>query len=126
VRGKAKLLLVEDHADTARALVRLLESRGYEVASVATVASALQAVDHEEFELVLCDLGLPDGTGLDFIEKLRQKRDTPAVALTGFGMQQDVERAQQAGFDAHLTKPVNIQKLEATIWKLLQDRSKQG
>ena len=124
VRGKAKLLLVEDHADTARALVRLLESRGYEVASVATVASALQAVDHEEFELVLCDLGLPDGTGLDFIEKLRQKRDTPAVALTGFGMQQDVERAQQAGFDAHLTKPVNIQKLEATIWKLLQDRSK--
>jgi PAS domain S-box-containing protein len=126
VRGKVKLLLVEDHADTARALVRLLESRGYEVASVATVASALQAVDHEEFELVLCDLGLPDGTGLDFIEKLRQKRDTPAVALTGFGMQQDVERAQQAGFDAHLTKPVNIQKLEATIWKLLQDRSKHG
>jgi PAS domain S-box-containing protein len=124
VRGKVKLLLVEDHADTARALVRLLESRGYQVASVGTVASALQAVDHEEFELVLCDLGLPDGSGLDFIEKLRQKRDTPAVALTGFGMQQDVERAQQAGFDAHLTKPVNIQKLEATIWKLLQDRSK--
>ncbi len=122
LRGKAKLLLVEDHSDTARALVRLLESRGYEVASVATVSSALQAVDHEEFDLFLCDLGLPDGTGLELIEKLRKKRDTPAVALTGFGMQQDVERAQQAGFDAHLTKPVNIQKLEATIWKLLQDR----
>jgi PAS domain S-box-containing protein len=126
LRNKVKLLLVEDHADTARALVRLLESRGYEVASVATVAAALQAVDHQEFELVLCDLGLPDGTGLDFIEKLRRKRHTPAVALTGFGMQQDVERAQQAGFDAHLTKPVNIQKLEATIWKLLQDRPKHG
>jgi PAS domain S-box-containing protein len=122
-RGKLKLLLVEDHADTARALVRLLESRGYQVASVATVASALEAIERNRFDLLLCDLGLPDGTGLDLIKKLRQKNDTPAVALTGFGMQQDVERAQQAGFDAHLTKPVNLQKLEATIWKLLQDRS---
>jgi PAS domain S-box-containing protein len=122
--GKVKLLLVEDHADTARALVRLLESRGYEVSSVGSVASASQAIERNEFDLFLCDLGLPDGTGFDLIERLRQKRDTPAVALTGFGMQQDVERAQHAGFDAHLTKPVNLQKLEATIWKLLQDRSK--
>ena len=120
-RVKVKLLLVEDHADTAHALVRLLESRGYEVANVATVASAVEAVEREEFDLFLCDLGLPDGTGFDLIERLRQKHDTPAVALTGFGMQQDIERAQQAGFNAHLTKPVNLQKLEATIWKLLQD-----
>jgi PAS domain S-box-containing protein len=123
VPGKVKLLLVEDHADTARALVRLLESRGYDVASVATVASALEAIERNEFDLFLCDLGLPDGTGLELIEKLRKKSDTPAVALTGFGMQQDIERAQQAGFDAHLTKPVNLQKLEATIWQLVQDRS---
>jgi CheY-like chemotaxis protein/anti-sigma regulatory factor (Ser/Thr protein kinase) len=121
---KVKLLLVEDHADTARALVRLLESRGYEVSSVGSVASAWEAIERNKFDLLLCDLGLPDGTGLDLIERLRKTRDTPAVALTGFGMQQDVERAQQAGFDAHLTKPVNLQKLEATIWKLLQDRSK--
>ena len=47
---------------------------------------------------------------------------TPAIALTGFGMQEDVERAQKAGFEAHLTKPVNLQKLEATMWRLLQDR----
>jgi CheY-like chemotaxis protein len=59
---------------------------------------------------------------MDFIEKVRKTHKTPAIVLTGFGMQQDVERAQQAGFDAHLTKPVNLQKLEAAIWKLLQDR----
>jgi PAS domain S-box-containing protein len=121
-RDRIKLLLVEDHTDTARALVRLLETRGYDIRSVPSVATGLRALDHDEFDLLLCDLGLPDGTGMDFIEKVRKTRQTPAIALTGFGMQQDVERAQQAGFDAHLTKPVNLQKLEAAIWKLLQDR----
>jgi CheY-like chemotaxis protein len=119
---KIRLLLVEDHMDTARALSRLLESRGYEVATAATVAAARQAIQGDNFDLLLCDLGLPDGTGFDVIEKVRQQSDKPAIALTGFGMQQDVERAQQAGFNAHLTKPVNLQKLEVTIWKLLQDR----
>ena len=103
-------------------LVRLLEIRGYDIRSVPSVATGLRALDHDEFDLLLCDLGLPDGTGMDFIEKVRKTRKIPAIALTGFGMQQDVERAQQAGFDAHLTKPVNLQKLEAAIWKLLQDR----
>jgi CheY-like chemotaxis protein len=56
----------------------------------------------------------------DLIRKVRETRKTPAIALTGFGMQEDVERAQNAGFDAHLTKPVNLQKLEATMWRLLQ------
>jgi PAS domain S-box-containing protein len=122
-RGKVKLLLVEDHTDTARALVRLLENRGYNIESVPTVTAALQAVERERFDLLVCDLGLPDGTGIDFIEKIRKTQRTPAIALTGFGMQQDIECAQQAGFNAHLTKPINLQKLEATIWRLLEDRA---
>jgi PAS domain S-box-containing protein len=120
VRGKMKVLLIEDHADTARALTRLLESRGYEMQSANSVAAALKAVQEGKFDLFLCDLGLPDGTGFDFITKARAMVDTPAIALTGFGMQQDVERAQHAGFAAHLTKPVNLQKLESAIWTLLQ------
>ena len=116
------LLLVEDHSDTARALSRLLENRGYKTETASSVASALGAVERVEFDLLLCDLGLPDGTGIDFIEKVRKTRNTPAIALTGFGMQEDVDRAQRAGFDAHLTKPINLQKLETTIWRLLQDR----
>jgi PAS domain S-box-containing protein len=119
-RGKVRLLLVEDHVDTARALVRLMESRGYKIATVPNVETGLQAVAREPFDLILCDLGLPDGTGIDFIQTVRKSHQTPAIALTGFGMQQDVDRAEQAGFDAHLTKPVNLQKLEATIWKLLE------
>jgi CheY-like chemotaxis protein len=116
-----RLLLLEDHADTARALSRLLEKRGYRTQTAPTIAAALAAVEQAEFDLLLCDLGLPDGTGMDFIERVRQQKKTPAIALTGFGMQQDVERARQAGFDAHLTKPVNVQKLEATIWQLLKE-----
>jgi PAS domain S-box-containing protein len=121
-RSKVRLLLIEDHSDTARALVRLLENRGYTIESVPNVALGLEATARGDFDLLLCDLGLPDGTGIDFIEKVRETDKTPAIALTGFGMHQDVERAQNAGFDAHLTKPVNLQKLEATIWRLLQDR----
>jgi PAS domain S-box-containing protein len=116
---RIRLLIVEDHVDTARALVRLLENRGYQPVSVHNVKAGLEAVGRNEFDLILCDLGLPDGTGIDFIRKVRERHQTPAIALTGFGMQQDVERAEQAGFNAHLTKPVNLQKLEATILKLL-------
>lgn len=120
-REKLRLLLLEDHADTARALSRLLENRGYRVETVATVAAALETTKRHAFDLLLCDIGLPDGTGMDFIEEVRRTRKTPAIALTGFGMQQDVDRARRAGFDAHLTKPVSLQKLEVTIWRLLQD-----
>ncbi len=119
LREKTRILLVEDHADTARALSRLLENRGYKIESVSSVAAALDAIQVGKFDLLLCDLGLPDGTGIDFIEKVRKTAKTPAIALTGFGMQEDVDRAQRAGFDGHLTKPVSLQKLEATIWRLL-------
>jgi CheY-like chemotaxis protein len=121
-QDKVRLLLVEDHGDTARALARLLESRGFTTKIAPNIATALEAIGREDFDLFLCDLGLPDGNGIDFIRKVRETWKTPAIALTGFGMQEDVERAQKAGFDAHLTKPVNLQKLEATMWRLLQDR----
>jgi CheY-like chemotaxis protein len=58
----------------------------------------------------------------DFIRKVRETWKTPAIALIDFGMQEDIERSQKAGFDAHLTKPVNLPTLEATMWRLLQDR----
>jgi len=121
---KVRLLLVEDHGDTARALARLLENRGFTTKIAPSITTALETIEREEFDLLLCDLGLPDGTGMDLIRKVRERHKTPAIALTGFGMQEDVERAQSAGFDAHLTKPVNLQKLEATMWRLLQDPNK--
>lgn len=113
-----KILLVEDHADTVRALVRLLERQGHAVRAEGTVASALEAIRDETFDLLICDIGLPDGTGFELLQEARRTCQTPALALSGFGMEEDIARARQAGFEAHLSKPVNFQKLEAAIRQL--------
>lgn len=72
----------------------------------------------DKFDLLICDIGLPDGTGFDLIEEIRKEHKTPALALSGFGTQADVAKSLAAGFDHHLTKPVNFQKLEVAIWQL--------
>jgi PAS domain S-box-containing protein len=117
-QARAKILLVEDHDDTARSLVRLLTTRGYQVQTAGSVAAGIEAAEHRDFDLLVCDIGLPDGTGFQFLEHVRKSRKTPALALSGFGMEEDVRKCQQAGFEAHLTKPVSFQKLEAAIWQL--------
>ena len=113
-----KILLIEDHTDTSLALVRLLKRQGYEVATADSVASGLEAVRNGKFNLLVCDIGLPDGTGFQLIEEVRKHSRTPALALSGFGMEEDVAKSRLAGFEGHLTKPVNFQKLEAAIWQL--------
>lgn len=85
---------------------------------VGTVASAVETAQKGRFDLLLSDLGLPDGTGFEVVQKVRAMRPTPALALSGFGMEEDITRCNEAGFDAHLTKPVNFQNLDAMIWKL--------
>ena len=117
-----RILLVEDHADSVRALVRLLQSRGHKVCAEETIASALQAVRGETFDLMICDIGLPDGTGFELLQEARKICQTPALALTGFGTEEDIAKSKAAGFDAHLAKPVNFQKLEAAIWQLTAER----
>ncbi|MGI9114296.1 MAG: ATP-binding protein [Chthoniobacterales bacterium] len=113
------ILLVEDHLDTAVALARVLRVRGNEVQIAPSVAAALDLMAQHRFGLLLCDVGLPDGSGYDLLAQVRQTNNVPAIALTGFGMSSDIDRAMEAGFDAHLTKPVDFQRLEATMAKLL-------
>jgi CheY-like chemotaxis protein len=117
------ILLVEDHKDSAEVMSRLLRDKGYSVESCATIADALAIASERRFNLVLSDIGLPDGTGVDLIKQLRQHSSIPAIALTGFGMDQDIKRYKDAGFDAHLTKPVNFQKLEMIINQFFSDQS---
>ena len=111
------ILLVEDHADTGRVMSRLLQSRGHQVILAESVATALAAAATQSFDLLLSDIGLGDGTGIDLIRRLRQDRgaDIPSIALTGFGMEEDVTKCREAGFSDHLTKPISFQKLEAAI-----------
>jgi CheY-like chemotaxis protein len=117
------ILLVEDHEDSAEVMSRLLREKGYAVQTCPTVVEALKLAREEEFNLVLSDIGLPDGTGIDLIRQIRQHSSIPAIALTGFGMDQDIDRYKEAGFDAHITKPVNFQKLEMIINQFFGERS---
>jgi PAS domain S-box-containing protein len=111
---KLRILLVEDHEDTARAMTWLLKRHGHEVRVAGSVRDALDEAGRGEIDLLISDIGLPDGTGLDVIRRMPRK-GIPAIALTGFGMENDVARSLDAGFTEHLTKPVNFQKLEAVI-----------
>jgi signal transduction histidine kinase/CheY-like chemotaxis protein len=115
-----EILLVEDHADTAFVMTRLLRKLGHNVQTSETVATAVRLAEEKNFDLLLSDIGLPDGNGIDLIRRLRRASSIPAVALTGFGMDEDIVKCREAGFDAHLTKPVNFQKLEVLIRDLTE------
>lgn len=111
-----RILLVEDHTQTRTTLARLLTQRGHEVATAENIEEALVCAQTFAFDLVLSDLGLPDGSGHELFAELRQLRPgCRGIALSGYGMEGDVRRSLEAGFNAHLTKPVNIQALEAVL-----------
>jgi signal transduction histidine kinase/ActR/RegA family two-component response regulator len=122
-----KILLVEDHADTAEAMAELLRLLGHRVTVAGGVAAALAAAEEEDgLDLVISDLGLPDGSGLDVMRRLSASRRLPGIALSGYGMEDDVRRSLEAGFDRHLTKPVSLQALEATIWQVVRQEVPSG
>ena len=110
-----RILLVEDHADTSETMARLLTTMGHQVTEAGTVAAALAAVEAAAFDVVVSDLGLPDGDGYDLMRALRRRRETPGIALSGYGRDEDIERGREAGFDVHLTKPVSLPALRAAI-----------
>jgi PAS domain S-box-containing protein len=110
-----QVLLVEDHAATARIMVRLLGQLGHRVTASTTAAGAIAIGRERRFDLLISDLGLPDGSGLDVMRALRDRYAGRAIALTGYGMESDVAASRAAGFSEHLTKPVDLAKLEATI-----------
>ena len=111
------VLLVEDHPDTAEAMADLLHATGRQVTVAHSVREALGVAEQSQgcFDLVLSDIGLPDGTGHDLMRELRHRYNLPGIALTGYGMEEDVERSRQAGFVRHLTKPIHLETLEAAI-----------
>ena len=119
-QDECQVLLVEDDAMTARVMAKLLRQNGYLVTTANSVAAAL-GVDDTEYNLIVSDIGLPDGTGLDLMRAIKLRRDVPAIALTGYGMEDDVQRSLEAGFIAHLTKPVDFAKLDFMIRKVASE-----
>jgi PAS domain S-box-containing protein len=113
-----RILLVEDHEDTARAMADLLELMGHEVMVAGSVAAALaaaEAVHGQGIDLVVSDLGLPDGSGQDLMRELIRLYGWKGIALSGYGMEEDLRRSREAGFARHLTKPVDLDTLRAAI-----------
>jgi nitrogen-specific signal transduction histidine kinase len=114
-RQSRRILLVEDHEDTNKSLTKLLRLRGYEVESASNIESALALAAAAEFDVLVSDIGLPDGTGIDLIRQLRSDRPPLAIALTGFGMEDDLRKTHEAGFYHHLVKPIDVNKLDLLI-----------
>ncbi len=111
-----RILVVEDEPATLRLLARLLRKLGHEVTTADTIDAGSRAVDARPIDLIISDIGLPDGSGLELIRRaVRRLGGVPAIALTGYGMEEDVRRSREAGFTAHLTKPIDFTKLEAMI-----------
>jgi len=114
-RQALKILLVDDHHDTCAALEKLLARRGHLIAVAHNVRSAMEAAARKKFDLLISDIALPDGTGMDLIVQLRAIANIPGIAISGFGNNGDIERSLQAGFAEHLIKPIKLDKLEDAI-----------
>jgi PAS domain S-box-containing protein len=116
-RGNLRLLLVEDHDSTREVLARILERSGHQVHGAGTGAEALKLLESAgPFDAVISDLGLPDRNGFELLVEIRAiQPGVPAIALSGYGMDEDVKRAKQAGFLAHLVKPVPFNQLRALL-----------
>jgi CheY-like chemotaxis protein len=106
---------VEDHRDTRHALSRLLTHFGHQTSVAESTRRALEMMASQRFDLVLCDIGLPDGTGYDVISKAKAEGPIKGVAITGFGTDEDIRRSKEAGFDFHLVKPVDFQELRTVL-----------
>ena len=106
---------MEDHDTTLEILARLLRQMGHRVTGANSVATGIAAASRDGFDLLISDLGLPDGSGLDLMRQVKQKYAGPSIALTGYGMEGDIAACRDAGFTEHLTKPVELDALHAAI-----------
>jgi signal transduction histidine kinase/ActR/RegA family two-component response regulator len=110
-----RILLVDDHQDTCAALEKLLVRRGHLVAATHNVHSAMEAAARNRFDLLISDIALPDGSGMELMTQLQAISKMPGIAISGFGNNGDIEKSLQAGFCEHLIKPVKLEKLEAAM-----------
>lgn len=110
-----QVLIVDDHAETLRVLSALLRKRGHVVSTADSSQGALTLLDAVKFDVLISDIGLPDGNGYELIREAKKRQALKGVALSGFGMEEDLRIGKEAGFDYHLTKPIEFQKLEGVL-----------
>ena len=115
-RHGAKILLVEDHEPTRSTLAKILERRHHKVVIASSAHEAIAIAEKGEFDLVISDIGLPDGNGYDLFKIIHDKSPVvKGIALSGYGTDDDLARSRNTGFRTHLTKPVRIEALEEAL-----------
>jgi len=121
-----RILMVDDHLDTNTVLKILLERRGYQVMTASSVANGLELARKEPFDVLVSDIGLPDGDGTDLLRAIRSdgaiSRTLRAIAMSGYGTQADIDRSLAAGFEFHLKKPIAFPELERAIALVLEEQ----
>src|SRR5881227_4334674 len=114
-REPYRIIVVEDHASTAEALQRFLTTVGYKVYIAPDIASARALAKAIEFDVLLSDLRLPDGTGWDLMQELSAMKPIRAIAISGHNTDVDIERSRKVGFLDHIAKPLVAEQLTAAI-----------
>jgi signal transduction histidine kinase/CheY-like chemotaxis protein len=110
-----RILLVEDHPSTLAVMKKLLEKIGHRVSTASTVADAVHLAETQTFDVLLSDLGLPDGSGLDIVRRTGLRFQGRAIALSGYGSEADVRTSHEQGFAMHLTKPVDMNAVQKAL-----------
>jgi PAS domain S-box-containing protein len=116
-----RILLVEDHEDTRQIFQMILKQKGHVVESAATGEAALALAGSQVFDVVISDLGLPDLSGTDLMSILRERYSLKGVAVSGYGMEEDIRRSKSAGFDYHLTKPADPSKIDLLLAEIMKE-----
>jgi signal transduction histidine kinase len=109
--GTRRILLVEDHQDSADTLSQLLTYHDYDVSIARNMKEAISLADERLFDLLISDIRLPDGSGLELMRRLQSHHPIRGIAISGFGTEQDQQRSREAGYETHLTKPVDFDRL---------------
>jgi DNA-binding NtrC family response regulator len=116
-----RILLVEDHPDTLKVTALFLRRNGYIVHTAETVAQALALCDKERFDLLMGDIGLPDGSGLGLMRVLAKRCGIRGIAYSGYGYEKDIASAIAAGYSAHILKPADLDKMLKTVARVLKE-----
>ena len=121
--SRLRVFVVENHEDTRTLLCILLESLGHTALSATTMDEALRQLPSADCDVLISDIGLPDGDGWELMERLRLPRPIYAIAMSGFGMTADRARSRAAGFRHHLVKPYGIEDLPRILAEAARERA---
>ena len=118
-RPMLRVLLVEDNPDSREAVSRLLRGEGFAIETACDIRSAIELASSRDFDVLVSDIGLPDGSGLDLMRTLRDRGSgsIAGIAISGYGQDEDIRLSLEAGFAAHLVKPLRIRELSASIFR---------